>query len=84
MLSRRKFLGLVGAGAAALILPPELLLPRKTFFLPPTGGWAQPSLEQLWLDYARQVVPCGAYVTAISSTIALTAIVFDNPQETPK
>jgi hypothetical protein len=27
------------APAAALIVAPELLIPRKTFFLPPIGGW---------------------------------------------
>lgn len=38
MLSRRKFLGFSAAGAAALLLP-ELVVPKKTFFLPPVGGW---------------------------------------------
>lgn len=37
-MNRRGFLSLL-APAAALIVAPELLIPRKTFFLPPAGGW---------------------------------------------
>jgi hypothetical protein len=36
--SRRGFLGCL-AGAAAAIAVPELLVPKRTFFLPPDGGW---------------------------------------------
>lgn len=37
-MNRRGFLSLL-APAAALIVAPELLLPKRTFFLPPAGGW---------------------------------------------
>lgn len=37
-MNRRGFLSLL-APAAALIVAPELLLPKRTFFLPPVGGW---------------------------------------------
>lgn len=37
-MNRRGFLTLL-APAAALIVAPELLIPRKSFFLPPVGGW---------------------------------------------
>lgn len=38
-MNRRGFLSLI-APAAALIVAPELLLPKRTFFLPPGGGWS--------------------------------------------
>lgn len=41
-MNRRSFLALL---PAALILP-ELLLPKRTFFLPPSGGWS----PMLWGD----------------------------------
>jgi hypothetical protein len=59
-MNRRRFLSLLSAAPAALILP-ELLLP-KTFFLPPAGGWVQPSLAKLWYDYALKSVPVGVAV----------------------
>jgi len=37
-LNRRGFLKLL-TPAAAILVAPELLIPRKTFFLPPAGGW---------------------------------------------
>lgn len=40
MITRRGFLSLL-APAAALIAAPELLLPKRTFFLPPVGGWSK-------------------------------------------
>lgn len=42
MISRRRFL----FGAAAALILPELLLPKRTFFLPPSGGWS----PMLWGD----------------------------------
>lgn len=39
-MNRRGFLGFA-ATAAGLLVVPELLLPRKTFFLPPAGGWRE-------------------------------------------
>lgn len=37
-MKRRGFLGVL-TGAAAAIAVPELLLPKRTYFLPPAGGW---------------------------------------------
>lgn len=37
-MNRRGFLKFL-APAAALIVAPELLIPKRTFFLPPAGGW---------------------------------------------
>lgn len=37
-MNRRGFLSLL-APAAALIAVPELLIPKRSFFLPPAGGW---------------------------------------------
>lgn len=47
-MNRRGFLSLL-APAAALIVAPELLIPRRTFFLPPTMGWSI-SPEMAYLD----------------------------------
>jgi hypothetical protein len=44
-MNRRGFLRLL-APAAALIAAPELLLPRRTFFLPPAGGWGGDWLQK--------------------------------------
>lgn len=41
MLSRRHFLGLL-AGAGTALAVGELLLPPRTFFLAPHGGWPRP------------------------------------------
>jgi len=38
MITRRLFLGLA-AGAAGALIVPELIVPKRTFFLPPPGGW---------------------------------------------
>lgn len=39
-MNRRGFLSFLGAAAVApLVSVPELLLPTKTIFLPPAGGW---------------------------------------------
>lgn len=40
-MNRRGFLGVL-AGATTAIVVPELLLPKRTFFLPPAGGWGNP------------------------------------------
>jgi hypothetical protein len=37
-MNRRQLLGLLAAAPVALIVP-ELLVPKRTFFLPPAGGW---------------------------------------------
>lgn len=61
--NRRGFLGLLAAAVPAALILPELLVPKRTFFLPPAGGLAQPSLAQLWLDYVNQIRPAGVLVT---------------------
>jgi hypothetical protein len=40
-MNRRGFFGLVAASAAVVVAPElaELLVPRRTIFLPPAGGW---------------------------------------------
>lgn len=72
-MKRRAFLGLMAAVPAALILP-ELLMPNRTFFLPPTGGWAQESLAQLWLDYANQVRPAGVLLRMVPAMVRIPAV----------
>jgi hypothetical protein len=57
--NRRQFLTGLAAATAGGVLFADLLPSSKTFFLPPQSGWAQRSLADLWLDYARQVVSCG-------------------------
>lgn len=54
-MNRRGFLSLI-APAAALIVAPELFIPKRTFFLPPAGGWTHyhPGyLDQLAGEFAR-------------------------------
>ena len=40
-MDRRKFLTLLGIAAPVALIVPELILPKRTFFLPPAGGWRQ-------------------------------------------
>lgn len=63
ILTRRQFLA--AALPAALILP-ELVVPNRTFFLPPAGGWVRPSLADLWLNYANRIRPCGIAVSTLT------------------
>jgi len=46
MITRRLFLGLAAGAAGALILP-ELIIPKRTFFLPPPGGWRPQDYTQV-------------------------------------
>lgn len=45
-MNRRGFLKILG-GAGVAIAAAELLIPERTFFLPPRGGWLQPTLPSL-------------------------------------
>jgi hypothetical protein len=45
VISRRRLLGLVAGGGAAIAA--ELLLPHRTIFLPPRCGWPEPCLASL-------------------------------------
>jgi hypothetical protein len=52
-MNRRGFLAILGitvAGAAAGVAIPELWTPKRTFFLPPKGGW----IPQGWNPYTYQ------------------------------
>lgn len=69
LMDRRGFLGLIASAVPAALILPELLLPTRTFFLPPAGGWAQPSLTEMWLNYANEIRPAGVLVTAAISLI---------------
>jgi hypothetical protein len=78
-MNRRKFLSLIAAAPAALILP-ELLLPKRSFFLPPAGGWTQPRLTEMWLDYADLVRPAYVAVNVVRlSTIPEIRVVETAP-----
>lgn len=68
-MNRRNFLTLAAAAVPAALILPELLIPRRTFFMPPAGGWAQPSLTDLWLNYANLIRPAGLLVTATTSIV---------------
>lgn len=50
-MNRRGFLAALAAGVPAALILPELLLPQRTFFLPPTMGW--------------EIVPDLAYVDGV-------------------
>jgi hypothetical protein len=45
-MNRRKFLGFLAAGGA-IAAAPALLLPERTIFLPPIGGWPHGRIEAL-------------------------------------
>ena len=47
MVSRRKFLSFL-AGAAGAVAVPALLVPNRSFFLPPPGGWPSWPHSQSW------------------------------------
>lgn len=51
-MNRRSFVGLLAATLPAALIVPELWVPKRTFFLPPAGGWAHPSLTE-WRHYAH-------------------------------
>lgn len=54
-MNRRGFLSLL-APAAALIVAPELLLPKRTFFLPPVGGWGDTGLTVAKLQHMKALL----------------------------
>lgn len=58
-ITRRRFLTGLGV-AGAVIAVPELLLPRKTFFLPPAGGWNGSSVS-LYDAYAESFKALGVF-----------------------
>jgi hypothetical protein len=38
-MNRRKFISLLAPVAVGALIVPELTLPKRTIFLPPSGGW---------------------------------------------
>lgn len=53
-MNRRGFLTLL-AGAAAIAAVPELFVPKRTFFLPPAGGWLRDDYYSLeWPNVLRE------------------------------
>jgi hypothetical protein len=61
MISRRGFLGMLGAGGVGAS---ALLLPRKTIFLPPPGGWPRGALASMViprtdLEYYAEAIASG-------------------------
>jgi hypothetical protein len=77
--NRRDFLGLIASAVPAALVLPEMLIPKRTFFLPPTGGWAQPSLAQTWLEWSEQVRPPGVLMSAAVSSFIRIPAVFERP-----
>jgi hypothetical protein len=75
--NRRNFLSLIAAAAPAALIAPELILPKRTFFLPPAGGWAQPSLADIWLDFANDVRPAGVAVSVEVNWLIRKAAVYE-------
>lgn len=58
-MNRRGFFGLLGAAVIAPLVPvPDLLLPTRTIFLPPRGGWIARSGNQLLTPelFARELL----------------------------
>jgi hypothetical protein len=55
-MNRRGFFGLLaGATAAAIALPEiELLVPKRTIFLPPAGGWIGRGNQLLTIKYIAE------------------------------
>ncbi|MDP9089176.1 MAG: hypothetical protein M3O26_10615 [Pseudomonadota bacterium] len=38
-MNRRKFLALTALASSGALILPELIVPKRTFFLPPAAGW---------------------------------------------
>lgn len=53
-MNRRGFLSLLAPAAAALIVP-ELLVPKRKIFLPPPGGWPNRIYGESWIDSALRM-----------------------------
>jgi hypothetical protein len=49
-MNRRNFISLATTAAGILLLP-ELLVPKRTFFLPPRGGWHKYDYVHIALGY---------------------------------
>jgi hypothetical protein len=49
-MNRRNFISLATTAAGILLLP-ELLIPKRTFFLPPVGGWQKYDYVEIALGY---------------------------------
>lgn len=80
-MNRRDFLTMAALAAPAALIVPELWTPTKTFFLPPRGGWAAPTVGDLWLRYADLVRPIG--VALKLKTGASLVGISDNDSDNP-
>lgn len=60
-MNRRGFIALLGGVGATLAVPiPELLVPARTFFLPPRGGWHASARFIEAYDITRDLIVCRA------------------------
>jgi hypothetical protein len=79
-MNRRGFLGVL-AGAAAAIAVPELLIPKRSFFLPPPGGWRPSDLTSLAQGrrYAEALARSLVHTKYVHRANVLNAIPFREP-----
>jgi len=64
MISRRKLLGMLGAGA---LIAPQLLIAKRTIFLPPIGGWPHGRIAHASLIVPRNQFSYGWWDQEIAS-----------------
>jgi hypothetical protein len=67
--NRRRFLSLLAATAPAALILPELLIPKRSFFLPPAEGWVAPTLGEQWLAWSEEIRPVSVLFTAATSAL---------------
>lgn len=60
-MNRRAFLLALSTAAAAGLIVPELVLPKRTFFLPPRGGWRSENYWTAWDPENAPSPPAGDF-----------------------